>query len=715
MKISGIELFNFGPYEGTAMFDLRATSPEQRIVIIGGKNGAGKTTLFTAIKVCLYGHVAFGYKAAGKKYTNEVATLINNQAKLNDTESAYVRIAFSEERIDTDHYEVMRRWTWSSGSIEESFIVQKNGIQLGEDAIVDFNNYLFHLIPPALLNLYFFDGEEIADFFFGESGNNIKDAVLTLSGSDTFDILYNNIRKMLNGVESDSESVAQDYADQREVFNRLGQDKGVLERSIEQLTEERDQLEIELKSGKELYAASGGISLEEWKELQKELKDEESRRERLNWDLKQIAATMLPLLIVRDLLEEAKEQISDEQKAGTLSILRETLSDPKFEKFLRLRLGNISPSISETDVSKFREDIIAYFVHPGAESVDRLFSLSEDDTVSVLNTIAEAERFGGNTISKYRRRINKSIKDSREVRDRIQNSSIENHEAFVQKQASLQLAIDEKSMEINAKSSELTSLIEKIEIVKRDIATTRKALEDEIKKDSIASLSDRTLLLVEELQEIQYQKIIHEIERDINIKFRELLRKEGFIDRIRVDDDFSLHLIRNESIEYAKICELVAEQGARAVKRRLNSEAFTKLLELLSTDEDNLPFALNRWGEDYINLPVEQEIIQLSNGERQILVMALYWAIMRQSSSELPFIIDTPFARIDTEHRANITERFFKELPGQLFILSTNEELKKEHMAALEGQIIRIFTLDYSAERKTNVVEDAYFEVNNGI
>lgn len=58
-----------------------------------------------------------------------------------------------------------------------------------------------------------------------------------------------------------------------------------------------------------------------------------------------------------------------------------------------------------------------------------------------------------------------------------------------------------------------------------------------------------------------------------------------------------------------------------------------------------------------------------SNGEKQILVMSLYWAIMNQSHNELPFIIDTPFARIDTEHRANITERFFKELPGQLFVL----------------------------------------------
>lgn len=55
-------------------------------------------------------------------------------------------------------------------------------------------------------------------------------------------------------------------------------------------------------------------------------------------------------------------------------------------------------------------------------------------------------------------------------------------------------------------------------------------------------------------------------------------------------------------------------------------------------------------------LPVEIGKDRLSSGEKQIFVMSLYWAMMNQSKNELPFIIDTPFARIDAEHRANITE-----------------------------------------------------------
>ena len=56
MRIDKIELCNFGSYAGVCEFDLRSNN-KGNIVLIGGKNGAGKTTLFTAIQICLYGHI----------------------------------------------------------------------------------------------------------------------------------------------------------------------------------------------------------------------------------------------------------------------------------------------------------------------------------------------------------------------------------------------------------------------------------------------------------------------------------------------------------------------------------------------------------------------------------------------------------------------------------------------------------------------------------
>ena len=92
MRIERIELYNFGSYEGLNAFELLSDDPAKRIIIVGGKNGAGKTTLFTAMQICLYGHASFGFKNSGKRYLKEIYDLINNQARLDESKRAYVKM-----------------------------------------------------------------------------------------------------------------------------------------------------------------------------------------------------------------------------------------------------------------------------------------------------------------------------------------------------------------------------------------------------------------------------------------------------------------------------------------------------------------------------------------------------------------------------------------------------------------------------------------------
>ena len=114
---------------------------------------------------------------------------------------------------------------------------------------------------------------------------------------------------------------------------------------------------------------------------------------------------------------------------------------------------------------------------------------------------------------------------------------------------------------------------------------------------------------------------------------------------------------------------------------------------------------------DLYNLPVAIDKQRLSSGEKQIFVMALYWAMMHQSKSSLPYIIDTPFARIDTEHRSNIINYFFKELSGQLIVLSTDEEISNRHLRDMENQIACVYMLEYGADKRTRIHKNQYFEV----
>ena len=102
----------------------------------------------------------------------------------------------------------------------------------------------------------------------------------------------------------------------------------------------------------------------------------------------------------------------------------------------------------------------------------------------------------------------------------------------------------------------------------------------------------------------------------------------------------------------------------------------------------------------------------MSQGEKQIFVMALYFSLVRLSKHTIPFIIDTPFARIDSEHRRNISTHFFNELNGQLFILSTNEEIDEEHVRILNDKVECRYLLVNDENKKTTVKNDMYFEVD---
>ena len=711
MKIERMELYNFGSYEDVNSFEFMSDDATKRIVIIGGKNGAGKTTLFTAMQICLYGHASFGFKTSGKRYLKEVYDLINNRARLDESKSAYVKIEFSERRIDVDHYTVIRSWTWSDSSVEETFTVIQNGVTLDEEASLDFQNYLLHLIPPELHKLYFFDGEKIADYFLDEQHNNIKDALLVLSGNDTYEILYRNVRRLLNGAESDSESAAQNYADQKEALARSEKKEEILLSEQREIISDIDRLEAEIQSENDKYASNGGVTLDEWKDLQRNLKEEEDRREKLSCDLKEIAADVLPFLIVKDLLADVRTQISTEKELRAYQAFQDSLLTSRFKRWLSNAVKKTSSQDNASDAEILMNAIQSFFENRELESKELILMLSEDESDLVMNKISLVEAFDASKIGESRRGIEESLQHSTELRERAQKSSIENFESHVGRVAQITLQLEKAKARQERNGSELLAAKEAVTELKRVLEISRKALETELKKRSVSALSDCVLLLVEELQEQQYRKLIADVERDLNRKFRELIRKDSFVDHIFLDYDFSLHLVRNQAVEVSALKLTVKKHGVSALKGSLKSAGYHALIEQLNTTESSLGFALAEYSGDTILLPVELDHTRFSNGEKQVLVMSLYWAIMNQSHNELPFMIDTPFARIDTEHRANITEKFFKELPGQLFVLSTNEELRHEHIAALDQQIANVYMLEYGEDKRTRVSEGSYFEV----
>lgn len=713
MRIKNIELHNFGSYAGQNVFDFESSSQEERVVVIGGKNGAGKTTLFTAVQVCLYGNYAFGFKTAGRKYLNEIYDLINSQARIDAKESAYLEIRFQQvDDTDLFDYVIRRSWTWPQNEIQEEFSVWRNGVQLGVEELVNFQNYLVHLIPPDMLKLYFFDGEKIADYFLNSKEVNIRDALMILSGNDTFDILHDQVRRILKTSDKAEGSIAQNYMEASREIEDLQQSINRFQTQIEDLQESIYDIEAEINRHKANYTNRGGITLDEWTRLHGQLKTEEEKRERINWQRKAFATESLPFVIVSELVSQILPQLRAEKAYQTHQALKDSLEEETFSKILIEAVESIGSRQVEADAQTLYNKITQYLIDTHWENFSPLFGLSSDEEIQVQSVLNRVHNFDPKTFANYQKRINASLERSREIRAKLQESNIEHFEEYVQILSELEEELTVAQVNKEHLQSLLAIKCEELEQKATKLRGLKRAFEEMLKAHSVSNISGKVLLLLEELQTSLYANLIHQVENDLNNKFRELIRKENFFSRIIVDSDFSVYIIRNEEINKTDLISLLRGANFSAATSALGTVAIKCLQDRYNTTSiAELRKKLSAEHCENILLPVVLNKDRLSSGEKQIFVMSLYWAMMNQSKNELPFIIDTPFARIDGKHRTNITEYFFKKLTGQLIILSTDEELSSSHLKAMSGQISHVYTLEYGQDKKTYIQNNQYFEV----
>ena len=135
------------------------------------------------------------------------------------------------------------------------------------------------------------------------------------------------------------------------------------------------------------------------------------------------------------------------------------------------------------------------------------------------------------------------------------------------------------------------------------------------------------------------------------------------------------------------------------------------LYEYFSTNEEyDLETAINFCNNDNeFELYKRIDLNMLSKGERQIFILSLYWAIIQISGKQIPFIIDTPYARIDANHREEISSKFFPNISSQVVILSTDEEINKEYYSIIKPYIAKEYLLTNNQSENKTTVTDGYF------
>ena len=695
MRINKIVLYNFGSYVGENTFDTKMNE-DRNIILVGGKNGAGKTTLFTAMRLCLYGHMSFGYQNINSYYNRSVTKLINSNAKMKKPTPASVtmQIALNNGQ-ELDYYELSRSWILSD-NLSETFTVTKNGEVMSDEEIADFEKYLLSLIPPELFNLYFFDGEKIADFFMDEGGNSrIKDAFLTLCGYDTFDIMKRNFKRINNS--GDSVSVAYEkYEELKAEFDSIKD--SCLETEIE-LQECKAQIEdcaAEISALEKAYSNSGGISEEEWNNKVLALKEEEKRREQLNALLKKWANDVIPFLMIRDKIIAVKSQIEKENQ------------DFKCKSFCEIIDSDVVSGVlkSKTTIEELKNVVQSYF----GSGEEQILDLSTEQSTALLIIINDVLSFEMDNIAKYKRAIKRSISKTTKLRQELENSSISEVKNYMQQRA---LLFEKKSSLYDLQLSLEQKLATKREILavaESEMIKSKTELESELKKASINNISARAIVMLDDLQKILYRKKIKDVEKFFKKEIKTLMRKTSFIDDISIDESFNIQIYRNEVFSSAKIVDLLVTNSEEQIIHMIGKSAVEAIKKIAKTTVLQVAIDYFKKNNDEITVPVELDKGRFSNGEKQIFIMALYHSLIQLCKHEIPFIIDTPFARIDTEHRNNISKYFFSKLNGQVFILSTNEEIDSDHVKIMKDKICATYMLENVDNKQTIIVGNTYFE-----
>ena len=89
---------------------------------------------------------------------------------------------------------------------------------------------------------------------------------------------------------------------------------------------------------------------------------------------------------------------------------------------------------------------------------------------------------------------------------------------------------------------------------------------------------------------------------------------------------------------------------------------------------------------------------------------AVLWALAKTSGKPLPFIIDTPLARLDVEHRQNLIEKFFPIASHQVIIFSTDAEIDYQNYMKLLPYISTSYAMEYlQGKGKTKKHDEQYF------
>ena len=664
MLFSKIILENYGVYKDRQVFDFSSSS-EKPIILCGGTNGAGKTTLFNSIMLCLYGQDSFEKRTTKKDYEEFLKRKIHRYlGSKTVADFAAITIEFEYyHQGKVENYSVTRLWKNDDGKIIENFSIKKNGEKLDSIDESQWHQFIRELLPRGVARLFLFDGEKIVKI--AKEGNEdieIKSSFDMLLGLDLVEQLKSDLEiNLMRNMKGGAKEI-------QEKKDELDTELAELEKNISELmikrerkTDELSEIQKTVDEYEEKISRLGGGYATQRHELQQKESVLKEKTANIEENIREICLDALPFTMIPKQLEELVKQIKQDQEITknqfekqsleeNLSQVSKEINEDKFWNDFKAD-SNLKKEISSKIEELFQEKISSKL----SEIQNPVIDLSPNDTAKILDTIKNIDNVLLSKLENHTIEYNKITEELQKIETALNNAPNDDEIG------PLIAKLNSEHEKIGVIKTEFDHLDQKIHEQTSLIGLKKSALRQIVDEKYKQKASETNLQVTRDVQKVLdlyssklREKKLQLLEQYLIEAIQVLIHKDDFIEKVAIDKKtFAMRLYRKNSQEMLK-------------------------------DE-------------------------LSEGEKQMFATAVLWALAKTSGRPLPFMIDTPLARLDVEHRGKLVETFFPSASHQVVIFSTDAEIDEKYYAQLKPFISKSYLMKYDSGSGSAKVEEGFF------
>ena len=659
MILETLSLDNYRVFQGQHEIDLaprHTGNTKKPIILFGGLNGAGKTSILSAIRLVLFGKQSLGHSVTQKSYDAYLAASIHHtEDDLLASFSTRISLTFSYASQGVlKKYKVTRSWVFKINStVEEGLIIEEDGFEMQGLKKDQCQGFLNELIPIGVADLFFFDGEKIAELAEDTQGSILGDAIKKMLGLDLLETLHGDLGVILRGKSKNSlpSTIKKEITELEEQLANFEASAEDAHNHYEQMNPVVSSAEFDINQLNASLLSKGGAWAETREEETKRLATINAEIAATENALRDLLSSNYPFAIAADYAKKVLKQLRTEQaskkKSGTADLIQAHLVS--LQATLKSLIDQENLTIVDETIRK------EFSVHTSNSEADLLHDISDSALSTIESAINDAIVSKSQKVDEVKELLSK-------LRHEQEGSS--NNIARAPVEAVIKPILDEINNKETAKAEALkrqTQYLEQYKSSLREAISVTRKLDKLTEETKASNGADRSL---------QYAS-----------KSRVLLKE--------FSTEVAKQKVKQLEEAFAESFSRLARKGDMALRAKISHIDFS--VKLVSNTERDI------------------DKNELSAGEKQIYAISILEALAKTSGRHLPVIIDTPLGRLDSVHRTHLVNQYFPNASHQVVILSTDTEVDEHFYSDLSEHISHAYRLEYSTEKGSTVPVPGYF------